>query len=227
MSTIDEVAARNAPDAAGDYPVRITGFWSGRSELIVPALVFVLATFLAYGTATMEVMGKSVPGPQFFPTIVCVLLYVVAAAHTVQILRTRRFPHADSEGRSADFSADLLADLAHTGEPRDGGSGGAAGNGLDTSSRTRPKTSGRRRAYSDWKTLGTVAGGVALFNIALPFLGWILSAAGLFWLVCRALGSKRPLFDVSVAVLFSSVVQLAFNAGLGLNLPSGFLEGLL
>jgi putative tricarboxylic transport membrane protein len=211
-------SAPAAPSAAagdGDYPVRITGFWSGRSELVVPALVFALASFLAYGTATMQVLGTSVPGPQFFPTIVCVLLYVVALAHTVQILRTRRFPHADSEGRNADFSADLLADLAHSGAETAG------------TAKTRPRTTGRRRAYSDWKTLGTVVGGVALFNLCLPVLGWVLSAAGLFWLVCRALGSKRPLFDLSVALLFSSVIQLAFNAGLGLNLPSGFLEGLL
>ena len=213
MKTIEESSA--TVRTTDDYPVRITGFWSGRSELIVPALVFTLAGFLSYGTATMQVMGTSVPGPQFFPTIVCVLLFVVAAIHTVQILRTRRFPHADSEGQNPDFSTDMLGDLADTERKSIYGPG------------TQPSATGKRKAYSDWKTLGMIVGAVAAFIVALPVLGWILSAAGLFWVVCRALGSRRPLFDLSVSILFSSVIQLAFNAGLGLNLPSGFLEGLI
>ncbi|MEE1621885.1 tripartite tricarboxylate transporter TctB family protein [Zafaria sp. Z1313] len=196
--------------------VRITGFWSGRSELIVPALVLVLAGFLTYGTATMEVLGNSVPGPQFFPTIVCVLLYVVAFAHAFQVLRTRRFPDADDDGRGAEVSSEMLSDLGDTADGR-----------ITTRSGTRPRATGRPQAFSDWKTLGMVVGAVALFNLMLPVAGWILAATVLFWVVCRALGSKRPLFDLSVSLLFASAVQLAFNAGLGLNLPAGFLEGLL
>lgn len=213
MSTTNKSSA--TVRSADDYPVRITSFWSGRSELIVPALVFILAGFLSYGTATMNVMGTSIPGPQFFPTIVCVLLFLVAAIHTVQILRTRRFPHEDSEGQNADFSTDLLGDLADTETKAVYGP------------TTPPSATGKRRAYSDWKTLGMAVGAVAGFILALPILGWILSAAGLFWVICRALGSRRPLFDLSVSILFSSAIQLAFNAGLGLNLPSGFLEGLI
>jgi len=163
-------------------------FWAGRSELIVPALVLALAGFLTWQTATMQVLGSSVPGPQFFPTIVCVLLYAVVIAHTVQILRSPR--------------------------------------GLDESTSESDQNAGHTM-YSDWKTVGMVVGGVAGFILLLPVAGWIISAAALFWVVARALGSKRALFDVSIAVLFSSVIQLAFNAGLGLNLPSGFLEGLL
>ncbi|WP_219843994.1 tripartite tricarboxylate transporter TctB family protein [Arthrobacter sp. MYb227] len=215
MKTTDNASASLAEQSNDEYSVRITGFWSGRSELIVPALVFILAGFLTYGTATMKVMGTSVPGPQFFPTIVCVLLFLMAIIHTIQILRTRRFPHEDSEGQNADFSTDLLSDLADT------------ENEAIYVPTARPSVTGKRKAYSDWKTLGMVAGAVAAFILALPVLGWILSAAGLFWVVCRALGSKRPLFDLSVAILFSSAIQLAFNAGLGLNLPSGFLEGLI
>lgn len=143
------------------------------------------------------------------------LLFVVASIHTVQILRTRRFPQEESEGQNADFSTDLLGDLADT--ERSSIYGATA----------TPSATGKRKAYSDWKTLGMTVGAIAAFIVALPILGWILSAAGLFWVICRALGSRRPLFDLSVAILFSSVIQLAFNAGLGLNLPSGFLEGLI
>ena len=68
---------------------------------------------------------------------------------------------------------------------------------------------------------------IVLFTAVLNILGWILSAAFLFWIICYALGSKRPGFDAGVSLLFASAIQLAFNAGLGLNLPSGFLGGLL
>jgi putative tricarboxylic transport membrane protein len=33
--------------------------------------------------------------------------------------------------------------------------------------------------------------------------------------------------DIAIAVIISSVVQLAFGAGLGLSLPAGFLGGIL
>lgn len=215
MSQTKEITRADRAGATDVYAVRITGFWSGRSELIVPALVFALAGFLSYGTATMKVMGSSVPGPQFFPTIICVLLFLMASIHTIQILRTRRFPHEDSEGQSPDFSADLLGDLSDTEGKSIYGPGAP------------PTAVGKRKTYSDFKTLGMVVGAVAAFILTLPVLGWILSAAGLFWIVCRALGSRRPLFDLSISILFSSVIQLAFNAALGLNLPAGFLEGLI
>lgn len=185
-------APQSADEAtAPRHPAPDHGFWAGCSELVVPALVLALAAFMTWQTATMDVLGSSVPGPQFFPTIVCVLLYGIVIAHTIQILRTPRCA-PETTGQASD-------------------------------------TEGRavHKAYSDWKAIGMVVGGVAGFILLLPIAGWIVSAAALFWVVARALGSKRALFDVSIALLFSSAIQLAFNAGLGLNLPSGFLEGLL
>lgn len=185
------IQAPHTPQKEQDMQASATpkGFWAGRGELLVPALVLALAIFLTWQTATMEVLGSSVPGPQFFPTIVCVLLYLVAAVHAIQVLRAPREDKA-AAGEAAAATAE-------------------------------------HKTYSDWKTVGMVAGGVAGFTLILPYAGWIISAAALFWIVARALGSKRALFDVSIALLFSSLIQLGFNAGLGLNLPSGFLEGLL
>lgn len=195
--------------------VRITGFWSGRSELVVSALILLLATAVAIGTVTMDVMGDTIPGPQFFPTLVCILLYVLGVLHAISVIRTRRFPHG-ADPRSHDFSVDLLAEIGDTERNTVIGKPGR-----------RPRTTGRLRAYSDWKTIGWVIGGIVLFILTLPVLGWIISAAGLFWIVCKAFGSARPVFDVGVALLFSSITYLAFNVGLGLNLPIGFLEGAL
>lgn len=60
----------------------------------------------------------------------------------------------------------------------------------------------------------------------LDVLGWILAAALMFWCVTRAFGGKRPLFDISVALLVSSAVFVVFGVGLDLALPSGLLGGL-
>lgn len=164
---------------------RRPGFWTGRSELVVAALVLAVAVFLTVGTVTMEVTGDAVPGPRFFPVIVCVVLYVMAGVLTVQVLRRPRIPEARTEAAET------------------------------------PK------AHSDWRTVGIIVGAVTAFILVLNPVGWILSSAMLFWSVCYALGSKRPIFDLSLAILFASAIQLAFNAGLGLPLPSGFLEGVI
>jgi putative tricarboxylic transport membrane protein len=65
------------------------------------------------------------------------------------------------------------------------------------------------------------------FIVLLRPAGWILAAAVLFYGVAYALGSRRPVFDLSVALVMSSIIQLIFGTALGLNLPAGFLEGVL
>ncbi|GAA1213158.1 tripartite tricarboxylate transporter TctB family protein [Prauserella alba] len=82
------------------------------------------------------------------------------------------------------------------------------------------------RTYSDWPAFAWVAGSFLAFAVLLDVLGWILAAGLLFWGVARGVGSKRPLFDVSVALLLSSLIYLVFAAGLGVTLPSGLLGGM-
>jgi putative tricarboxylic transport membrane protein len=67
--------------------------------------------------------------------------------------------------------------------------------------------------------------GFLVFALTIEVLGWILAAALLFWAVARGIGSRRPLFDISLALVLSSAIYLAFSVGLGLNLPSGILGG--
>jgi putative tricarboxylic transport membrane protein len=73
---------------------------------------------------------------------------------------------------------------------------------------------------TDWRTLGTVVGTFVAFIIVLEPLGWLISAAGLYWAVCVALGAKSPLRVLAVAFIFSALVQIAFAMGLGLALPT-------
>ncbi|MFI7483361.1 tripartite tricarboxylate transporter TctB family protein [Kocuria sp. M1R5S2] len=81
------------------------------------------------------------------------------------------------------------------------------------------------RTHSDWSAVAWAAGGFLAFALTIEVLGWILAAALLFWAVARGFGSRRPLFDITLALLVSSAIYLAFTVGLGLNLPSGILGG--
>ncbi len=83
------------------------------------------------------------------------------------------------------------------------------------------------RTHSDWKALGTTLAAFLAFSLLLVPVGWILAAALLFWLISWALGSKRPVFDLGLSLVFSSAIQVAFSVGLGLNLPPGLMEGIL
>lgn len=84
----------------------------------------------------------------------------------------------------------------------------------------------RYRSYSDWSSVAWTVGGFVLFALTLEVLGWLLAAALLFWFVARGMGSRRPLFDLGLALVVSSAIYLAFDVGLGLNLPSGLLGGI-
>jgi putative tricarboxylic transport membrane protein len=206
------VTAHLTETPTGTVPVR---WLTGRSELVVSVLVLCLAVFLTVGTVTMDVPeGSGTPGPQFFPTIVAVLLYVLAVLLAVQVIRAPRTVDGDN---TVGLSADLLRDIGD----------------IDTTSEirvvrdsVRPVTR-RRIDATDWRTTGFVFGALIGFVLILQPVGWLLSAAALFWLIARALGSRRPVFDIGVALIFSSFIQLAFSAGLGLNLPSGILTGVL
>ncbi|SOC51332.1 tripartite tricarboxylate transporter TctB family protein [Ornithinimicrobium cerasi] len=82
------------------------------------------------------------------------------------------------------------------------------------------------RTHTDWRSVAWCVAGFFLFALTLEWLGWILAAALLFWFVARGMGSRRPVFDITLALLMSSAVYLAFAEGLQLNLPAGFLGGI-
>jgi putative tricarboxylic transport membrane protein len=192
-------------------------FGTGRSEFVVVAVLYAVAIFLTVGTVTMNVQGKSAPGPQFFPILVCIVLYLAATLLAIQILRKPNVPDNTIHPGHGQFSADMLHDLGHLGKEEDATYDDAP---LPTPGKTW-------KTYSDWRTVGLMVGGVVAFVLLLEPLGWIISAAALFWLVAYALGSRRPFFDIGLGLLFSSIIQLAFGGALGLGLPSGLVGGIL
>lgn len=96
----------------------------------------------------------------------------------------------------------------------------------DTAPGTASETPQRTyRTHSDFVALAWVAGGFLAFALLLPWAGWILAGALLFWCTAHGFGSRRPVFDILIALFLSSVVYLIFSTGLGLILPSGILGG--
>lgn len=155
---------------------------AGRSGLLFPLVLAAASTWVVVSNAMMELPeGADFPGPRFFPTLLAVAGYVIAALLALQYLRSPEYPE-DTTGRED-------------------------------------------RWYSDWGALAWCIGGFLAFALLLEPLGWILAAALLFWCVARGMGSRRPLFDLSLALVVSSAIYLAFAAGLGLTLPSGLLGG--
>ncbi|MFP7364632.1 tripartite tricarboxylate transporter TctB family protein [Corynebacterium callunae] len=189
------------------------GWFAGRGELGFVVVIVVIATIMLIGGLTMTVLGSQTPGPQFFPILIAILLYVSAAAILFSVVTHPQLPDGEPHPGRGNFSKDLLSDLGMVDRER--------------VRRRYSRYSEQWATYSDWKTVGLIVGGLIIFTIALKPIGWIFSATFLFWIVVRALGSKRTIFDLGVALLFASIIQLAFNDGLGLPLPPGFLEGLL
>ena len=185
---------------------------SGMAELVVPAILVAIAVFLIIGTANM-VQPPSVqrPGPTFFPGIIIALLLVMAALSTVQTLRTVRARRAgllqDEQEAHLDADGDPIEEIPP--DPPPGREPWPVG------------------AVTDWRAVLTVLGSLVAFMVLLRPVGWIVAAAVLFWGVAYALGSRRPIFDVSVALVMSSLIQLTFGYLLGLNLPDGFLAGVM
>ncbi|MGX5357230.1 tripartite tricarboxylate transporter TctB family protein [Kocuria sp. KH4] len=171
----DGTAPRHADDARAER-----SWWHGRSGLVLPLIMTAFSSYLLHGILTMAVPeGTDFPGPRFYPGILMVAGYVLAALMVLHYLRSPE-PVEETGGRTY-------------------------------------------RTYTDWSALVWAVGGFLVFALTLEFLGWILAAALLFWCVARGVGSRRHLFDISLALTLSSVIYLAFDVGLGLNLPSGLL----
>lgn len=191
-----------------------------RGALVVPAILAALGIFLVYGTVTMEVVGDGgLFGPTTMPWVVAVLCFVVAAALAFDILRPRRkydepvTAHAPvlataTRAATPDDAAAATDDAVPGGTPSDTGTGtGTEDGGVHVTA------------------VLTAVAGVAGFIVVLPFLGWILSATGLFTAVAAALGNRRWLPVVLAGLALASAIQVVFSGLLGISLPAGFVGG--
>lgn len=207
-----------------------------RKELIMVAILAIVGLTLLIGAQTMTVLGDSVPGPQFVPVIVGVLLLVTAVAVGQDVIRHPEDERAEP-GTRHDVSRDLLQDLSDTDTAEfkavgtvdleaDGPTGGTADASAGSAapadaaaSVAADEDAPSAPVASDLRTTGFVLATLIGFVLVLPWAGWVLSGAALFWCVARALGSRRTWMDIGVALLISSIIQLVFGGLLGLSLP--------
>ena len=184
------------------------------APLPLAVLVLAVTAYLVHGVVTMDVPATATtPGPRFFPVVVAVVSGLVGVALLVQhLVVRRRGAHGSAAGAAPVAPADTAApsdtaDAATTGAPP----------------ATQP--AGEDDDRINWSAVLAVGGAFLLFTLILEPVGWLVSAAVLFYGVLIGLGSRRWLVDAGVALVFSAVVQLAFSGGLGLPLPAGILGG--
>ncbi|ALL77583.1 hypothetical protein AD006_23845 [Pseudonocardia sp. EC080610-09] len=186
-----------------------------KGALVVPAILTALGLFLVYGTLTMEVVGDGgLFGPTTMPWIVAVLCFVVAAGLAFDILRPRR--EYDTPARTPEPA---VAAGASDGPAPASGDTAAGDTDEEPAERTDPEGVNAPAVL-------TAVGGVVAFIVVLPWLGWILSATGLFTAVAAALGNRRWLPVVLAGLALASAIQVVFSGLLGISLPAGFV-GLL
>jgi putative tricarboxylic transport membrane protein len=79
----------------------------------------------------------------------------------------------------------------------------------------------------NYKTLLIVAAAIALHVILLEIAGYVIAATVCFWGVAYGFGSRKILKDFGISFAFAVIVYISFSKGLNINLPSGFLEGIV
>lgn len=79
----------------------------------------------------------------------------------------------------------------------------------------------------DIKTMSIVLVSALVHIALLERIGYIISAAILFYGVTYAFGSRKFLKDILISIAFGLIVYIVFSKGLRIFLPEGFLENLL
>ncbi|MBD5801513.1 Tripartite tricarboxylate transporter TctB family protein [Azoarcus sp. Aa7] len=70
-----------------------------------------------------------------------------------------------------------------------------------------------------------ISAGVVLHMVLIGWAGFVLASTLLFVLVARGFGSMKPVRDLGIAAVLSTLVYFLFTRGLGLSLPAGLFGG--
>lgn len=79
----------------------------------------------------------------------------------------------------------------------------------------------------EWRGIIAISAGLLAQVVLIERLGFVLSAALLFFAVAWGFGSRRPLRDAVAALILSLVTYLVFTRLLDLQLPPGIFRGIL
>src|SRR5262245_37913665 len=80
---------------------------------------------------------------------------------------------------------------------------------------------------TDWMPLAAIAIGLVQQIVLFELLGFVPTAAILFFCVSYGFGSRRYLRDAIIAIALAVVAYVGFVHALGLHLPAGILGGAL
>jgi putative tricarboxylic transport membrane protein len=80
---------------------------------------------------------------------------------------------------------------------------------------------------SDWRALLLISAALIMQAVLIKTLGFVITAAVLFYAVAYGFGSRRYLRDGAIAIAVAIVVYVGFTRGLHLQLPPGVLDGLM
>ncbi|MCW2289500.1 putative tricarboxylic transport membrane protein [Leucobacter luti] len=188
-------------------------------ELIMPVLLAAFATYFVVGMITMRVPeGTAFPGPRFFPGLIAAGLYLFAILLGGTAVRNALRPRAaQSRTVGSDGDAFELLSAEHDAVRADD----LAREGTELTADGTPVPG--KAVGVDWRSLAWVVGSFLAFAMLLPYLGWVIAAALLFWCVSRAFGLQQPLAALIVGFTVSSLIYIAFDIMLGMSLPSGVL----
>jgi putative tricarboxylic transport membrane protein len=80
---------------------------------------------------------------------------------------------------------------------------------------------------TDWIPVVAIAVGLIQQILLFEFLGFVPTAAILFFCVSFGFGSRKYLRDIIIAIALAVVAYVGFVHALGLHLPAGILGGVL
>ncbi|MBF8184977.1 tripartite tricarboxylate transporter TctB family protein [Nonomuraea sp. K274] len=186
------------------------------TDIGVVALLLGVAALVAWDLTHLSgaYAQRGPVGPAAIPSVVVGLLVLCAALLTVEIIRGRAQSRAGEGGESG------TQDGGESGT-QDGGTHDGDGSGTHESDDEERDRSG------GWKTAVVLAGALVLTIALIEPAGWVIAGGLLFWLSCYALGSRHQLRDLAVAAGLALGSFYLFDAGLGIHLPAGVLQGIL
>jgi putative tricarboxylic transport membrane protein len=76
---------------------------------------------------------------------------------------------------------------------------------------------------TDWVAFAWISASLLAAGLAIEAAGFILACTLLFLFATRAFGDRRYIMNSVVGLVLAAAVFAAFNYGLGLTLPVGFL----
>lgn len=80
---------------------------------------------------------------------------------------------------------------------------------------------------ADFRSLGLLVVVFLGAALAIPYAGFPIAGAAMFWGTTLVLGSRRWLWDPAIALVVSFGAYLIFTSSLGISLPAGILQGVL